>query len=156
MDLKIRNIYAVPRAELHTGKFGVNPSISFEVTGHNVILSGWSIWNGNGNGSAWLVLHFQVLVDSIDPTWRHVAKSSHLAANVMTDRQTDTQTHTQTDKPSDVGEKHNTFFQRYNHEVQKSRGHYSKEKTGQAETMWCRPKRACIYASVIMYTNWRC
>ena len=38
----------------------------------------------------------------------------------MTDRQTDTQTHRQTDKPSDVGEKHNTFFQRYNKLSQES------------------------------------
>ena len=83
-------------------KLGVNPFISFEVTGQNVILYGWSIWNGNGNGSSWLVLHFQVLVDGIDLTCHHVAKSSHLAANVMTDRQTDTHTHTDThtDKPS--------------------------------------------------------
>ena len=51
---------------------------------------GWSMWNGNG--SSWLVLHFQVLVDSIDLTRHHVAKSSHLAANMMTDRQTDWQT----------------------------------------------------------------
>ena len=87
-------------------KFGVNPSISFEVTGQNVILYRWSILNGNGNGSSWLVLHFQVLLYSVILTWRHVAKSSHLAANVMTDRQTDrhthTQTHTQTDKLSGV------------------------------------------------------
>ena len=36
----------------------------------------------------------------------------------MTDRHTDRHTHRQTDrqtdKPIDVGEKHNTFFQRYN------------------------------------------
>ena len=95
-------------------KFGVNPFISFELTGENVILYRWSILNGNGNGSSWLVLHFQVLADSIDLTWHYVAKSSHLTANVMTDRHTGRHTDTQTDKPSDVGEKHNTFFQRYN------------------------------------------
>ena len=33
-------------------KFGVNPFISFEVTGQNVILYRWSIINGNGNGSS--------------------------------------------------------------------------------------------------------
>ena len=33
-------------------KFGVNPSISFEVTGQNVMLYGWSRRNGNGNGSS--------------------------------------------------------------------------------------------------------
>ena len=33
-------------------KFGVNPSISFEVTGQNVISYRWSILNGNGNGSS--------------------------------------------------------------------------------------------------------
>ena len=33
-------------------KFGVNPSISFEVTDQNVILYLWSILNGNGNGSS--------------------------------------------------------------------------------------------------------
>ena len=33
-------------------KFGVNPSIGFEVTGQNVILYRWSILNGNGNGSS--------------------------------------------------------------------------------------------------------
>ena len=97
-------------------KFGVKLSINFEVTGQNVILYGWSIWNGNGNGSPWLVLHFQVLVDSIDLTWHHVAESSHLTANVMTDRQTHTQTHTHrhTHRQTEWwGEKHNTFFQRY-------------------------------------------
>ena len=57
-------------------------------------VSRWSIWNGNGWSS--LVLHFQVFVDSIDLTWNHVAKSSHLAANVMTHRHTDRPT----DKPS--------------------------------------------------------
>ena len=78
-------------------KFGVNSSISFEVTGQSVILYRWSI-----NGWSWLVLHFQVLLDSIDLTWRHVAKSSHLAANVMTDRQTHTHTHTETDRQTDT------------------------------------------------------
>ena len=33
-------------------KFGVNPTISFEVTGQNVILYRWSILNRNGNGSS--------------------------------------------------------------------------------------------------------
>ena len=47
------------------------------------------------------MLHFQVLVDSIDLTWHHAAKSSHLVTNVMTDRQTHTRTHRHTDKPSD-------------------------------------------------------
>ena len=91
-------------------KFGMNPSTSFEVTGQNVILSWWSIWNGNGNGSSWLVLHFQVLVDSIDLTWHHVAKSSHLAANVMTDRQTDTQTHIHRQTNQVMGENIIPFF----------------------------------------------
>ena len=49
-------------------KFGVNPSISFEVTGQNVILYRWSILNGNGNESSRVVLHFQVLLDSNDLT----------------------------------------------------------------------------------------
>ena len=66
MDLKIRKKYAVPELNYMQVKFGVNPSISFEVTGQNVILYGWSIWNGNG--SSWLVLHFQVLADNIDLT----------------------------------------------------------------------------------------
>ena len=35
----------------------------------------------------------------------------------MTDRHAHRQTHTQTDKPSDEGEKHNTFFQRYKNTV---------------------------------------
>ena len=96
MDLKIRNIYAVPRANLHTGKIWCKSVHKIEVTGQNVTLYRWSILNGNGNGSSWLVLHFQVLLDSIDPTWRHVAKFSHLAANVMTDRHTHTQTGSQT------------------------------------------------------------
>ena len=47
-------------------KFDVNPFISFEVTGQNVILYRWSILNGNGNGSSRLVLHFQVLLNSVD------------------------------------------------------------------------------------------
>ena len=117
-NLKSAICMVSPRLNYIQVKFGVNPSNTLEVTGQNVILSGWSIWNGNGNGSSWLVLHFQVLVDSIDLTWHHVAKSSHLAANVMTDRQTDRHTDRQTDrqtnKPSDGGEKHNTFFQRNN------------------------------------------
>ena len=87
-------------------KFGVNPSISFKVTGQNVILYRWSILNGNG--SSWLVLHFQVLLDSIDLTWRHVAKSSHLAVNVMTDTHTHRHTHRQI-----LGEKHNAFRHNY-------------------------------------------
>ena len=42
------------------------------------------------------------------------AKSSHLAANVMIDRQT----HRQTDRQTEWwGEKHNTFFQRYNDSI---------------------------------------
>ena len=79
--------HAFLRAELHTGKIWC-AFINFEVTCQNVILYGLSIWNGNGNGSSWLVLHFQVLVDSIDLMWHYVAKSSHLVTNVMTDRQT--------------------------------------------------------------------
>ena len=102
-------------AELHTGKMWCESVHNFwSFTGQIVILYRWSIWNGNGNGSSWLVVHFQVLLNSIDLTWRHVAKSSHLAANVMTDRHThrhtDTQTHRQTEWR---GKKHNTFFQRY-------------------------------------------
>ena len=73
--------------------FGVNSSICLEVIGQNVILYRWSIWNGSGNGSSWLILHFQVLVNSINIKWHHVAKSSHLVTNVMTDRQTETHTH---------------------------------------------------------------
>ena len=75
------------------------------------------IWNGNGNGSSWIVLHFQVLVDSIHLTWCHAAKSSHLTAKVMTDRHTHTHTHTHTLTDRQIkylGKKHNTFFQRYN------------------------------------------
>ena len=34
-----------------TYKYGVNPSITFEVTGQNVIVYEWSIWNGNVNRS---------------------------------------------------------------------------------------------------------
>ena len=90
-------------AELHTGKIWCesvhNLFITFEVLGENVIWSRWSILSGYGNKSFWLVLHVQVLVDSINLTWHHVAKSSLLATNVMTDRQT--QTDRQTDKPSD-------------------------------------------------------
>ena len=52
MDLKIRNMYAVPRAELHTGKIWCESAHNFEVTGQNVILYRWSILNGNGNGSS--------------------------------------------------------------------------------------------------------
>ena len=39
MDLKLRTIYSVPTAELNYTQieFGVNPSISFEVMGQNVI-----------------------------------------------------------------------------------------------------------------------
>ena len=64
----------------------------------------WSvigIANGNGNnGSPWVMLHFQVLVDSI--YWPHmtpcrnVAKSSHLVTNVMTGTHTHTRAHTHT------------------------------------------------------------
>ena len=53
MDLKIRNIYILsPDLNYIQVKFGVNPSIDFEVTGKNVILSGWSIGNVNGNESS--------------------------------------------------------------------------------------------------------
>ena len=52
----------------------------------------WSILSGSGNGSSWHMLQFQVLIDSSDLTWNHVAKCSHLATNVMTDGHTDRQT----------------------------------------------------------------
>ena len=95
-------------------KFGVNPSISFEVVGQNVILSGLSIWNGNG--SSWLVLLFQDLVDSIDLTWHHVGKSSILVTNVMTDWQADRHTDTvwYTHRQTEWSGKKHICFQRYN------------------------------------------
>ena len=45
MDLKIRDIGYMLSPELNyiQVKFGVDPSISFEVTGQNVSLYGWSI-----------------------------------------------------------------------------------------------------------------
>ena len=89
-------------------KFGVNPFISFEVTGQNVILYIWPMWNGNGYGSSWLVLHFQVLLDSMTSLDAMLLSP---AISPQTWWQTDRQTHRQTEW---LGEKHNTFFQRYN------------------------------------------
>ena len=57
-------------------EIGVNSPISFEVIGQNVILYGWSTWNGNGNGSSWLVLHFQVLLQRIQDVCARLVMNS--------------------------------------------------------------------------------
>ena len=87
-------------------KFGVNPSISFDV-----IRSGWSILSRSGKGSSWLALQFEVLGDNIDLTpWCWVQPSRH-----KRDDKTDTKTHTHTDRQTEwLGQKHNTLFQRFN------------------------------------------
>ena len=59
----------------------------------------------------------QVLIDSIDLTWHHVAECNHLATNVMIDRHTHIQTNF-----FPFGQKHNTFFQRYNEKDKKWEG----------------------------------
>ena len=77
----------------------MNPFITFEVIGQNVMWAGGSMLSGSGNGSSWQVLHFWVLVDSI-----------LTSLDTMCHERDDRQTHTHTDRQTKwSGQKHQLF-----------------------------------------------
>ena len=105
-------IYCTPSWAICCLLLVVNPFINFEVTGQNVILYGCPIWNRNGNGSSRKCCSVELLprvIASLSTVLLSPAISSQ--SWWQTDRQTDTHTDRQTEWK---GEKHNTFFQRYN------------------------------------------